>query len=126
MIENIGEKNTEIIYNGINQHEFSKIDKQQYKNQITIVGALYPRKKIDQTIIVYANLKKRKPEKKLKKQAARPERERQHQIKKTIKYSDCALDKTQYLYKIELRTNRLPDSSVYVICFIFREECGMI
>ena len=95
MIENIGVKNTEIIYNGINQHEFSKIDKQQYKNQITIVGALYPRKKIDLTIRVFANLIKRYPDLKLNIVGAGPERERLDEIVKTLKLEDSVSFKGQ-------------------------------
>lgn len=81
----LGVKNTEVIYNGINQHKFEKIDKQQYKNQITTVGSLIPRKKVDITINVFSNLIKKHPNLKLNIVGIGSEKEKLDEIVKTLK-----------------------------------------
>lgn len=95
IIEDLGVKNTEIIYNGINQHEFEKVDKQQYKNQITTVGSLIPRKKVDVTINVIANLLKKYPELQLNIVGIGTEREKLSEMVKTLELENNVTFKNQ-------------------------------
>ena len=95
IIEDLGVKNTEIIYNGINQHEFEKVDKQQYKNQITTVGSLIPRKKVDVTINVIANLLKKYPELQLNIVGIGTEREKLGEMVKTLELENNVTFKNQ-------------------------------
>ena len=60
-----GVKNTQVIYNGIQAHEFEKINKEDYKYNIITVGALIPGKKHDVTISAIGKLLKKYPQIKL-------------------------------------------------------------
>lgn len=59
---NCGVNNAQTIYNGVNQHEFEKINKDDYKYNIISVGSLIPRKKHDITIKVIDKLYKKYPD----------------------------------------------------------------
>ena len=65
MLKNIattcGAKNAITIYNGVNQHEFEKVNKEDYKYNIITVGSLIPRKKHDITIQAIEKLYKKYP-----------------------------------------------------------------
>lgn len=54
-----GAENVKVIYNGVNQHEFEKVNKENYKYNIISVGSLIPRKKHDITIQVVEKLHKK-------------------------------------------------------------------
>lgn len=68
-IEKIAQKNgvnnTQVIYNGIQAHEFEQVNKEDYKYNIITVGSLIPRKKHDITINAIGQLVKKYPQIKL-------------------------------------------------------------
>lgn len=60
-----GVNNTQVIYNGIQAHEFEQVNKEDYKYNIITVGSLIPRKKHDITINAIGQLVKKYPQIKL-------------------------------------------------------------
>lgn len=60
-LEDLGVKNSKVIFNGINQVEVEDIDKEIYKYDIISVGALNPYKNHDISIKVVSELKKKYP-----------------------------------------------------------------
>lgn len=60
-LENLGVKNSKVIFNGMNQIEVEDINKEMYKYDIISVGTLNPYKNHDISIKVISELKKKYP-----------------------------------------------------------------
>lgn len=82
MVTECGINNTKVIFNGINQHTFEEVNKNDYRYKIITVGALIPRKKHDVTINAIAELVKDYPEMKLTIIGAGEEKQNLQQIVK--------------------------------------------